>query len=215
MDNPNKLLFLDIDGVLNSMAFYSSEVYKYDRKEHGVNAKQYDLKKLDILKMIHEKTDCTIVMSSSWRAFYFSPSTDSRAGIGCMALKDDLMERGIAILHSTGHEYNEDLYRLYNSDIRWVKDEDNTYHSEYVEPEDRKPAPKVENFYARGLQIKTFLDKWEKEHGECKFVILDDDVEDLFLFNEHFFRTKWYANTEEEGGLTVEIAEKCIEMLNN
>lgn len=213
MDDLKKLLFLDIDGVLNSSAFYQSDFHKKEREKYGAEAKQYDLKKLDLLKEIHDKTNCTIVMSSSWRAFYFDPDSKSRMGCGCMSLHQDLKERGIEINYFTGSEYHEKWYAIY-SGMEWKKGADGLWYSSYVEPEDRKKPPKVRHFYERGLQIKNFKDEWEKEHGKCTFAILDDDDGDLHLFGKHFVHTSWYAEKEEEAALTPKHVEQCIKLLN-
>ena len=212
-DDPNKLLFLDIDGVLNNLPYYHSAPYKRDCILNHHSARQYDLKKLDLLKQIHDKTKCTIVMSSSWRAFYFKENWKSRMGDGCMRLKKDLKKRKIVIRYRTGDEYDEKLYAYY-SGLKWVEDENGKCHTEYVEPEDRV-YPKIEEFYERGLQIKNFLDKWEKRYGKCTYAILDDDRGDLILHNEHFVNTKWgYKNDNpDECGLTQTHVDKCIELL--
>ena len=211
-DNPNKLLFLDIDGVLNSMAFYKSDFHKQEREKYGAEAKQYDLRKLDLLKEIHDKTNCTIVMSSSWRSFYFNPSSKSRMGCGCMTLKEDLKARGIVIRHKTSNDYDERLYAIYTG-CKWVEDKDGNYHTEWVEPEERKYV-EITEFYERGLQIKQFKDEWEKKHGKVTFAVLDDDDGDLHLFGENFVHTSWYNENEDEAALTPAHVEKCVRLLN-
>lgn len=62
---PTKVIFLDVDGVLNSMTFAKRML-----NEHGVRVFNEDI--LDPvcirrLKRIVEKTDAAIVVSSSWR----------------------------------------------------------------------------------------------------------------------------------------------------
>ena len=213
MDDLKKLLFLDVDGVLNSSAFYKSDFYRQEREKYGAEARQYDLKKLDLLKEIHDRTNCTIVMSSSWRAFYFDPDSKSRLGCGCMSLHKDLEDRGIIIKYKTGNEYDEKSYAIYNG-CKWVKDEDGSYHTEWVEPEDRVWVERTE-FYDRGLQIKIFKEDWEKEHGKVAFAILDDDDGDLHLFGEHFVQTSWYTEDEDKAALTPELVEKCVRLLND
>lgn len=211
MDDPKKLLFLDIDGVLNSLAFYKSDFYQKEREMYGSKAKQYDLKKLDLLKEIHDKTNCTIIMSSSWRSFYFDYKF--QMDYGCMVLKKDLKERGIEINYCTGNEYYENWYTIYNG-MEWKKDENGLWHYFYIESENRKKPPKVKHFYERGLQIKNFKDEWEKEHSKCNFAILDDDDGDLHLFGKHFVQTSWYGENEEEAALTPKHVEQCIKLLN-
>lgn len=212
-DDPHKLLFLDVDGVLNDLLYFHSPEYKRDRLINHHSAKQYDLKKLDLLKEIHDKTKCTIIMSSSWRAFYFNKDWKSRMGDGCMRLRKDLKKRKIVIRYKTGSEYDERLYAIYTG-CKWVQGEDGKYHTEYVEPEDRV-YPEVKEFYERGLQIKIFLDKWEKKWGKCKFCVLDDDIGDLRLFGENFVNTKWgwQDSKRDDCGLQREHVEKCIQLL--
>ena len=140
-------------------------------------------------------------------------------GDGCMRLKKDLKKRKIVIRYFTGDEYDEKLYAYY-SGLKWVEDENGKYHTEYVEPEDRV-YPKIEEFYERGLQIKNFLDKWEKRYGKCTYAILDDDRGDLLNYNmdgyERFVNTKWgYKDDDPEVcGLTQEHVDKVVRILND
>ena len=57
-----KILFLDIDGVLNSQLFFESEEYKKD-DDHTM----IDTKLVHHINRIVEETGCKIVISSSWR----------------------------------------------------------------------------------------------------------------------------------------------------
>lgn len=212
-DNPEKLLFLDIDGVLNSSAFYKlSKQYKRDKIVSPRCARQYDLNKLKLLKEIHDKTKCTIVMSSSWRGFYFSQNSKSRCGDGCCRLKRDLKKLKIFIRYKTSYNYDKEEYSKQNHLI-WVKNEDGTYNTKFIE--DTYTPPPITKFYERGYQINEFLQNWKKHYPKTKFAILDDDIGDLFLFGDNFINTKWYGDTEEECGLTPKIVEKVINLLNN
>lgn len=198
--DPNKLLFLDIDGVLNYSSYYKSAEYL---KNYG---KMYDSNKLDLLKEIVDATNCTVVMSSSWRVFYFN----SKPPLIASELKKDLKHRGIIIKHKIGNEYNHELFKLYSGGFNWVEDSKGVYYTEYT-PAEKQP---VTDFYERGLQIKLFKENWEKKHGKVNFAILDDDDGDLHLFGENFVRTNWYGNTPEECGITKDIVEKCTSLLN-
>ena len=211
-DDPNKLLFLDVDGVLNSSAFYKySKQYKRDKITHRHSAKQYDLKKLDLLKEIHDKTKCTIVMSSSWRVFYFNPSSRSRMGGGCMDLKRDLKRRKIIIRYKTSGNYDEEEYARQNK-VEWIENEDGTFNTVFKDT--NEPCPGITKFYERGYQINEFLQKWKRRYPNVKFCILDDDCGDLVLFGENFVHTLWYGENEDECGLTKESVQKCITLLN-
>ena len=211
-DNPEKLLFLDIDGVLNSFAFYKlSKQYKRDKINNPWYARQYDLNKLQLLKEIHDRTKCTIVMSSSWRGFYFDPKSKSRCGDGCNRLKRDLKRLKIIIRYRTSNNYDKEEYARQNH-CEWVKNEDGTYNSKFID--DGKTPPLITKFYERGYQINEFLQRWKRHYPKTKFAILDDDIGDLFLFGDNFVNTKWYGDTEEECGLTPEIVERIIKILN-
>lgn len=107
-DDPTKVLFLDIDGVLNSFSYFISDRYKKEKqecKENKASARQYDEKKLDLLKQIHDATHCTIVMSSTWRSFYF----DKEKHHYTINLIKDLEDSGIIIREKIGKEYNKDI----------------------------------------------------------------------------------------------------------
>ena len=56
-----KILFLDIDGVLNSTKFFESNSMKCSKDDH------IDLGAVVILKRILNKTNAKVVLSSSWR----------------------------------------------------------------------------------------------------------------------------------------------------
>ena len=57
----DKVLFLDIDGVLNSSKFFDS------LNDEEASWKEIDEEAVKILQRIKEETDCKIVMTSSWR----------------------------------------------------------------------------------------------------------------------------------------------------
>ena len=67
-----KLIFLDIDGVLNYELYWSSGERQHERlKELPENAPKgaHDIceKKVELLNTLIEKTDTKVVISSSWR----------------------------------------------------------------------------------------------------------------------------------------------------
>ena len=63
---PTKILFLDIDGVLNSRR--SAEAFNgYPHSFDGRNMGQFDHVAIALVRRLCEKTDCSIVLSSDWR----------------------------------------------------------------------------------------------------------------------------------------------------
>ena len=61
-----KIIFLDVDHVLNSINKLS-EVYQKTGKPHSGYAYPFDEKCLQNLKLIVQKTDAKIVVTSTWR----------------------------------------------------------------------------------------------------------------------------------------------------
>jgi hypothetical protein len=62
-----RIVFLDIDGVLNNSAWFAS------RKEDGNPLRDFDPKLVKRLNRITSKTQASIVVSSSWRISYDWP----------------------------------------------------------------------------------------------------------------------------------------------
>lgn len=84
-----KVIFLDVDGVLNSYSFASKMM-----EEEGVSIFREDILDkscISCLKQIVQRTGAEIVLSSSWRKF-----TDARA-----SLAFQLAENGLAIHSDT------------------------------------------------------------------------------------------------------------------
>lgn len=73
-----KLLFLDIDGVLNSMPsdHHVIDKWKQEMSQYDFYMKLYGLDKklVDRLKLIIDRTQCKIVFSTSWRYFKDHPT---------------------------------------------------------------------------------------------------------------------------------------------
>jgi len=62
-----KVIFLDIDGVLNSEQFYIDRDHSPKAKKMWTKTSHIDAKAVDILNQITNKTDAKIVVSSAWR----------------------------------------------------------------------------------------------------------------------------------------------------
>ena len=76
-----KLLFLDIDGVLNAMPtdHHIIDKWKKEMSQYDFQMKLYGLDKqlVDRLKLIIDRTQCKIVFSTSWRYFKDHPTVGS------------------------------------------------------------------------------------------------------------------------------------------
>lgn len=70
----HKLIFLDIDGVLNSSQFWKKENGTFNIDDHLLNN----------LKKICDSTECKIILSSTWRLFkdHFEFAAEKLSEIG-------------------------------------------------------------------------------------------------------------------------------------
>ena len=185
-ENKTKVLFLDIDGVLNSDSFFNSDYYKKLRQSKGEHGCMHDPRKIALLSEIVKKTHCKIVMSSSWRHFYFGK--DNTCKMLAKPIKKDFKKYGIRIKEHVNNAI----------DTEYAKKYDDWFWSERTEPFE------ITQFFERGLEIKNYL----KAHPEVKqFAILDDCDGDLHLHGEHFVQTNCLI------GLMKKDVEKVIELL--
>ncbi len=144
-----KILFLDMDGVVNSMQWFEVTSKRAWRKTKGeakaasredlvaFGEHMIDPAAVEYLNRIVERTDCKIVMSSSWRNIF---ALESIRGM----LKRAGLAEPAAIIDKTP---NEDYWAV----------------------EDHPPTPHP---YERGYEI----DAWMRENLTTKtaFAILDD-----------------------------------------
>ena len=90
-----KIIFLDIDGVLNSFNTFR-EIY-YEWQLTGIRRVAIDLDKVLLLKEIVDNTGANIVLSSSWRTF-------GKMRKGKLVTKNQNLHDLIEILNNNGLE---------------------------------------------------------------------------------------------------------------
>ena len=176
-----KVLFLDIDGVLNS-----------DRTLYEDISLENDL--IMNLKDIIDKTGAKIILSSSWRVI---PTALQKlmnrldafdlhlSGLTCEGVEVSFVE---AMGFKPTKKYLDDRFGF---EISYDKD----------------PNKKYDITFDRGAEIL----KWLCDHDDCKYVILDDDIEDI----KPYFKPEAIIKTSYKTGLTKKDANKVIEALNN
>ena len=157
-----KVIFLDVDGVLNSEVSREQERNNFDNwMEHEVSEMH-----VNNLKKIVDATGAQIVLSSSWRF-------DHPKATGRDFIVDPLMKVLDRKLKAVGLDIID------------------------VTPDLRGKI--------RGAEIQDWLGR----HSEVeRFVILDDDVD----MNDE--QKPFFVNTTFKNGLTDELANKAIEILN-
>ena len=145
-----KVLFLDIDGVLNSENWFAYRIYCVknnmvnilmnfvDTDDRNIKHKltMLDDRAIANLNRIIEETGCKVVLSSSWRS-----SIES----------ENIFTQNLLKLKGFKYEFYDVTPRLWFSDFS----------------------------IRRGEEIKFWLDKESEKHDIESFVILDDDSDML------------------------------------
>ena len=145
-----KVLFLDIDGVLNSENWFAYRIYCVknnmvnilmnfvDTDDRNIKHKltMLDDRAIANLNRIIEETDCKVVLSSSWRSSIKS---------------ENIFTQNLLKLKGFKYEFYDVTPRLWFSDFS----------------------------IRRGEEIKFWLDKESEKHEIESFVILDDDSDML------------------------------------
>ena len=109
-----KVIFLDVDGVLNSI----DDLMEYREKNNITKTILYDDiadKRLELLKQLVEKTKAEIVISSSWRMGWI------RNGKPKEFNKEGLMYKLVSRLSDYGLKHIDVTPYLYDSNIRYYR----------------------------------------------------------------------------------------------
>ena len=182
-----KIVFLDVDGVLNAIEDYRSKDYRPKKnaawmttsigeKYHGISQRR-----VARLARIISEAGAKIVLSSSWKEsyeYYVNKGDDMHIG---RYLVNALSRKGLHIMDTT--------YRFENSSMM--------------------------GSYYRGDAIRKWIEWWDGENPNDKvekFVILDDDPFDFEEagLTDHWVETDYYGYP---GGLTDEKADLAIKIL--
>jgi len=184
-----KVIFLDIDGVLNSEN-HAKEMFALKDENPQKFYNTWDLPyegTLKPLQRIVESTGAVIVLSSTWR-------------LGRIPLLNKVFKPyGFQIIDRTC--YGVSLKKLQELGF----DTDKCYDAQYRDFKFNNSCNI--NTYDRGAEIML----WLSEHKDVEsFVILDDDWLDIepYYTKEHV-QTDFY-----NWGLTEELADKAIKILN-
>ena len=176
----DKLIFLDIDGVLNYHYFYQSKSHQQNVKKNGYDmSNQICRRNLFWLSLLCKLTKVKVVLSSTWKYGWN---------------EDGSVKNGI-----TGHdmEQTDSLFRQYGVNIISVTRKGELHLSNHYEMNEDKieewcNKPTIKGLddendrdfvlkYARGTQIMEWI---ERNHFEGKYVILEDDYQDVEFYKD-------------------------------
>jgi hypothetical protein len=189
-------IFLDLDGVLNSMAFYQRRVDNGGWLAGGRPENEIDPQAVGLLDKIVQASRAKIVISSSWRKAY------------------SLTEIREAIHNATKGEYPAVTESIIDETPHWVEMHERPAHWQQASYQrgfeiakwlvDNTSAPENKEFTLTVEMHEHVPDRPQLDG----FVILDDDS-DMAWLQEHFVKT------EHDTGLLPEHIEKVLKVLSS
>lgn len=158
----NKILFLDIDGVLDSVRNLWNEKDAKKRKKKYRNEDILDWRNLFWVGLFCRLTKVKVVMSSSWRVLWNENMTPTERVEGT---HKRLKKWGINLIDKTALEEATLL-------------KEHPFTKELVGP----LIYKCRTSYFRGTQILEYIDKHNIDFNDI--LIFDDDVSDIICYDE-------------------------------
>jgi hypothetical protein len=174
----NKIIFLDIDGVLNYHYFYQSKSHQRNVKKNGYDmVNQICKRNLFWLGLLCRLTKSKVVLSSTWKYWWNEDGSVRKDIEGHDMVKTDSLFRknGINIISVTrkGKLSLENNYEMNEDKI-----------TDWCNKPTLQEFEKNRDFilqYARGTQIMEWI---ERNHFEGKYVILEDDYQDVEFYKD-------------------------------
>lgn len=174
----DKIIFLDIDGVLNYRYFYQSKSYQRNVKKNGYDmVNQICKRNLFWLSLLCKLTKSKVVLSSTWKYWWNEDGSVRKDIEGHNTIKTDSLFRknGINIISVTrkGKLSLENNYEMNEDKI-----------TDWCNKPTLQEFEKNRDFilqYARGTQIMEWI---ERNHFEGKYVILEDDYQDVEFYKD-------------------------------
>lgn len=185
-----KVIFLDIDGVLNHQKWYKTRIeikQGTDNKDWSDRYPfyEFDPESVKVLNYIIENTGAKVVISSTWR--HGRTVSDLQHILNSVGFNGEIIDTTPSLNARIGKE-SAGYTVPRGCEIDWWLDNHGKFQRINWSQE----------------RQQEYIDKAEVKN----YVILDDDSDMLFSQREHFVQTSW------EDGLTNEKANKVIEILN-
>lgn len=185
-----KIIFLDFDGVLNHEMWYKKRFDEMDMNSYESKYPYYEFAPQSIVELnrIIEATDAKVVVSSTWR--HGKSPQDLQELLELVGFNGEVISK-TPDFHAKGNTIDGDPI-AYNvprgCEIDWWLENEGKFQRINWSVERQKE-------YIEKSLVKNYI-------------ILDDDSDMLYNQREHFVKTSIYS------GLTKEVADKCIEILN-
>lgn len=213
--NLKKIIFLDIDGVLNYRKFFESRLYRLNVDENGHDmVNQICKRNLFWVGLLCRLTKADVVLSSSWRYGWNPDGTVNHQKRGHqMDLTDKLFRRyGVNIISTTGKGSIQLKQKYIFDEDKW-SEFTSRFSKNFIEVISSSKEERDSHLlsYARGTQILDWLEKYD---SLVDFVILDDDIQDIEIYeslSKRIIKTSFY---EKRGGFRFKHFIKALRVLN-
>ena len=187
-----KIIFLDIDGVLNVMS-----------RGHDDYGSFFHPHLVENFKRVIDETGAKIVISSTWRMSGFEIMKEMWAHRNLPGEVIGITGYGGGSIFTRGEDDKASLSIPRGSEIRhWLHDRDETGEQRYGVYEWMSKEDQIEQFEKQSVK---------------SFVIIDDDNDMLIEQQPHFVQTsqRWKEEDSVDGyGLTSKAADEAIWILN-
>lgn len=176
-----RIIFLDVDGVLDSLPYFKSQLYKLLVQKNGKAdmsnmISRYNLFWVGLLCRI---THSDVVLSSTWK---FGWNEDGTVNMGhkghCMIETDKLLRKYGVNLISITHKGKLQLNKNHDLDESALAAWCGRQPISGIKASDEREYVLT---YGRGTQIFEWL---ERNKFTGKFLILDDDIDDIIIYKD-------------------------------
>ena len=176
-----RIIFLDVDGVLDSLPYFKSQLYKLLVQKNGKAdmsnmISRYNLFWVGLLCRI---THSDVVLSSIWK---FGWNEDGTVNMGhkghCMIETDKLLRKYGVNLISITHKGKLQLNKNHDLDESALAAWCGRQPISGIKASDEREYVLT---YGRGTQIFEWL---ERNKFTGKFLILDDDIDDIIIYKD-------------------------------
>lgn len=185
-----KIIFLDVDGVLNSEEWYKERAGKYKMDDVASQYPFYEFSPDHVanLNLITDSTDAKIVVSSTWRLG--RPLDELKTLFKSVGVTGEIIDKTVH-MGAPRNLQVEDSAKL-----------------GYTIPRGCEIAYWLDNKFQRINWSREKQQEYLDKNLVKNYVILDDDSDMLLNQREYFVKTGW------RDGLTKEKAELAIRILN-
>lgn len=184
-----RIIFLDIDGVLDSLRYFNSKKYR-SKKDSCDMSNMINRRNLFWIGLLCKVTNAKVVLSSTWKFGFNEDGTPRELEKGHNMIKtNELFKKyGVNIISITRRG------ELVPPD--WEIDEDNLTkwceRKKFSGLEDCKERDFILT-YCRGTQIAEWI---ERNKYKGSYIVIDDDVDDIIFYKDlakRLIKTSYYG----------------------